>query len=173
MESSSPVLFKPHFWPRGLGDFVITMFVALPIQFTVLFIIPGLAVAFAFESVDLGFLTAGLVYVVFLLFSVSSISLANDGIRFKRVLGGPKHLPWNEVIEVSEVGRWELVTKGWLWPIFPAREMTACLSSLHHFKIYWRGGSCYFPPSNIEAFQDKVNSHLSSREAQRFAGTSK
>ena len=149
--SVPPQVFKPRFLPRGVLDFAITTLVALPLQCIGLFVAPAAGVLLAFGSVEGALLAAFLVYLLFLLFSVWSISVSNDGIQFKRILGWPRLLAWSEVATVAEVPRWELIRQGWLWPIFPAREMTACLSSLRHYKITWRGGHCYFPPSDPES----------------------
>lgn len=161
--SNSPVVFSPRFLPRGIVDFAITTLIAFPIQATGLFVVPAFVTGLLFSSIELALFTAVLVYVLFLLFSVWSVSLSNDGIRFKRMLGGPKFLAWSEVTSVTEVTRWELIRKGWIWPLFPAREMTACLSSVKHYRISWHEGFCYFPPSDTHAFEHHANVHLSSR----------
>lgn len=159
------IVFPPRVLPRSIADFAITTFAVLPIQVTALFFAPS---AFAFlvsGSSEVAFLVAASIYFIFLLFSVWSIAVSQDGIRFKRLLGDPKLLPWSEVLSVTEASRSELITKGWLWPLFPAREMTACLSSVRHYKISWNGGFCFYPPADTLGFEKHVEEHLSRREA--------
>jgi hypothetical protein len=159
------IVFRPRFWPRGLWDLSITIIIGISLQFVGLFIVPAAVALFVFGSAKAALLAALLVYVAFLLLSVWSVSLSHEGIRFKRVLGGPKLIPWSELTSVTEVSRSELISRGWLWPLIPAREMTACLSSLGHYKIAWRGGFCYYPPADAPAFESTVNAFLIARDA--------
>ena len=158
-------VFRPRFWPRGLWDLSLTIIVGTSLQLVGLFIVPAALILFAFGSAKAALLAVLLLYVAFMLLSVWSVSLSQEGIRFKRVLGDPKLVPWSELTSVTEVSRWELISRGWLWPLIPAREMTACLSSLGHYKIAWRGGFCYYPPADALAFESTVNAFLTSREA--------
>jgi hypothetical protein len=103
-----------------------------------------------------GMITYFLTTVLWFLFVVWSITVDNNGIRFHRVIGNPKHLSWSEITSIEEVGRHELVLRGWLWPIFPSREMTCCLSAKGHFRISWKSGFCYFPPKDIQQFQNCI-----------------
>jgi hypothetical protein len=138
---------------------LVTSAVAL-VQIAVLFGLPWMLVLIASGSWGLAQFVVTAAYVIFLLFSVWSISLSPEGIRFKRVLGGPKFLAWKDVLVVEPVSRLELILRGWLWPIFPPRELTACLSSIGHYKISWQGGYCYFPPNDTETFERHVTKHM-------------
>jgi len=104
-------------------------------------------------------------YIIFLLFSVRFISLGTDGIKFHRVLGTPKVLPWKLITSIERASRRELIFRGWLWPLFPPREITASLSSLDHFRIDWIGGFCYYPPRDVVEFEQHVSSRLRSIDA--------
>jgi hypothetical protein len=161
MESSEiSVRIKPRILSRGFADFCIVSFVAFPVQALGLFILPGLIAFLISGSWKFGVAVPVVIYFVFLSFSVSSMTLSADGIRFHRLFGSPKFLPWSIVQSVEIAPRWELITKGWFWPLFPCREMTASFTSLHHYRISWAGGFCYYPPADAEAFHQYVTRHL-------------
>jgi hypothetical protein len=134
--AQSKIVIKPHLLPRSLSDFLIT-FLILLLQLDGLFVVPALVIFLVFYSCMLAFLVPLAVYFVFLALSVWSITLSKDGIHFRRLLGSPKMLPWSDVVSIEVAPRWELIRKGWLWPLIPAREMTASLSSLGHYRITW------------------------------------
>ena len=147
--------FKPRILPRDFLDVVIGLPVGL-FGFCIVFIVPTLVMAmlFGFPACLITFL---LLCIVWLLFTVQSMTLDVEGIHFQRILGSPKHLSWQTIISVEEATRREVVLHGWLWPLFPTREMTFSLSTKHHFRIRWTGGYCYFPPKDIEQFRKKVS----------------
>jgi hypothetical protein len=161
MDSSEiSVRIKPRILSRGFADFCIVSFVAFPVQALGLFILPGLIGFLISGSWKFGVAVPVVIYFVFLSFSVSSMTLSADGIRFHRLFGSPKFLPWSIVQSVEIAPRWEVITKGWFWPLFPCREMTASLTSLRHYRISWAGGFCYYPPADSEAFHQYVTRHL-------------
>jgi len=73
------------------------------------------------------------------------------------LFGRPRLLRWEEITDIAEAPRREVVIQGWLNPRFPAREMTACLSALHHFRIRWRDDWCYYPPHDTENFRRLID----------------
>jgi hypothetical protein len=159
------VIVAPRICPRGFADFCLCTFVVLPIQLLILFVLPA-AIAFALtRSTTAAIGTAVVAYLVFASFSVSRVSLSPQGIRFHRILGTPKFLDWERVTSVDVAPQRELILRGWLWPMFPAREMTACFSSLQHFRITWDSGFCYYPPADSEVFEKYVTAHLKTRNA--------
>src|SRR5205823_4800031 len=81
-------------------------------------------------------------YGFFLLFMVRRLSVASDGLHFHRVLGSPKFLAWERISSVAVAPRTELILRGWLWPLFPSREITPSLSALQHYRITWDTGFC-------------------------------
>jgi hypothetical protein len=87
---------------------------------------------------------------------VRSITVDEAGIQFQRLLGYPKSLSRISILSVEEVTRRELVLHGWLWPLFPSRDMTPSLSAKHHFRIRWKDGFCYFPPKDVEQFKNEI-----------------
>jgi hypothetical protein len=99
---------------------------------------------------------------LFVLFSVSKVSISSAGIRFFRYFGAPKILEWSEIEDIEQVSRGELVLKGWLWPLFPAREMTPSLTSTGHIRIRYGKKFVYFPPKDIAAFEQSVDEHMRS-----------
>jgi hypothetical protein len=125
-----------------------------------LFIMPGLIAFLISGSWKFGVAVPAVIYFVFLSFSVWSMTLSADGIRFHRLFGSPKFLPWSTVQTVEIAPRWEVITKGWFWPLLPAREMTTSLTSLRHYRISWAGGFCYYPPADAEAFRQYVTRYL-------------
>lgn len=154
------VLVKPRIMARDLADFCIVWFVGCPVQLIGLLILPGIIAFLLSRSWQFALAVPAVIYLVFLAFSVWSITLAPDGIRFQRLLGTPKFLPWSKIESVEVAPRWELIIKGWFWPLFPCREMTASFTSLHHYRISWAGDFCYYPPANAEIFEEYVRRHL-------------
>jgi hypothetical protein len=153
---SPAVHIKPRICPRSLVDFCIVMFLIAPILILALFIVPT-AIAFLLtDSLEVALLIFLLIYVVYLCFTVWSITLDADGIRFHRLLGYPKFLPWSSVLEIEIAPRWEMICCGQLWPRFPHLEMTASLATTHHYRISWRSGYCYYPPVDPAAFESAV-----------------
>jgi hypothetical protein len=158
--SKTSVRIKPRILARGFADFCIGGFVAFPVQALGLFILPGFIAFLISGSWEFGVGVPAVIYLVFLCFCVSSMTLSADRIRFHRLFGSPKFLPWSIVQSVEIAPRWEVITKGWFWPLFPCREMTASLTSLYHYRISWEGGFCYYPPADAEAFHQYVTRHL-------------
>jgi len=158
-------IIKPRFLPRRFSDFLITCLIAFPLQAIGLFITPSLLAFAVSGSMGMALLVAAFIYILFLSHSVWNVALTVDGIRFRRLCGSPRLVAWHDVASIVEVPRSELIIKGWLWPLFPAREMTACLSSERHYRISWHEGYCYFPPADPEGFEHHVSKHLQRREA--------
>ena len=96
-----------------------------------------------------------------LLFTVKSIKISENGIRFVRYLGWPKYIKWSDIKRVvKNVPRKELIVKGWVWPVYPfAKEMTASLTSIGYYKIEWTDDYCYFPPATPSKFEDVVQKY--------------
>jgi len=140
-----------------LSTFWSAFFLFLPLYFVPVFILPSAVAFFISGSFSVGLAIFIIIYFVWLAFTVWSLRLSEKGIQFVRLFGVPKVIPWEEVLDLSEVSRREIVIHGWLAPRFPAREMTPCLSALHHFRIRWETGWCYFPPEDINAFQRLVH----------------
>ena len=170
----SAMTLKPHFLPKNIADAAIGLMV-FSIQSIGLLLLPGVIVFLAVflglsgrvlqsynlaYSILFGFLAPCIVYLAFLMFTVWSIDISKDGIYFYRLLGCPKKLSWDSITDVSLAPRGELILKGWLWPLLPAREMTPTLSSLGHNRISWDKGNCYFPPADGQAFECEVNKHI-------------
>ncbi len=153
----STLKIKPRTLPRDFLDVLIGLFVALPIQTTPVFFLPSGLLWWFTGSFLLGFMTLLVIYAVWLCFTVWSLKLSPDGIRFVRFCGAPKFLRWEEITDISEAPRREVVLHGWLWPMFPTREMTPALSALRHFRIRWDGGFRYFPPARAEDFRRQID----------------
>jgi len=166
---------KPHILPKDGVDWVIMPALVFPIQALGLFILPGVTIFTIFMlvlsgrilpplpliySMLLGLITPVIVYIIFLMFTVWSINVSEKGITFYRFLGFPKKLRWDLINDISPASRIEVIQRGWLWPLLPAREMTPTLSSLGHYRISWDGGYCYFPPSSAKIFEAEVNKYI-------------
>ena len=169
---------KPHFLPKKFSDAAIIAIV-FPLQALGLFILPGtLAYFAAFLALDgrisapflvlvstmSGLITPVIVYAVFLMFTVWSIKVSETGISFIRLLGFPRALTWNSITDISPASSSEVILKGWLWPLLPAREMTPTLSSLGHFRISWHGGYCYYPPADAELFTAEIRKYYETKK---------
>jgi len=151
---------KPKFLCDNLQDTGVTVLVAV-VQMAVLFGVPGLLGYWLTGSEGVAWSVVIGMYLLFLSFSVFSISVGEEGIKFNRLFGSPKSLSWADIKEIDEVSPRELIVDGWLWPLFPTREMTPCLSSRGHFKITYHGGHCYYPPEDVELFSALVKQYKS------------
>ncbi|HWX36838.1 MAG TPA: hypothetical protein VNZ53_56685 [Steroidobacteraceae bacterium] len=154
------IVLKPRLLPRGLVDAAVVAISAI-IQICALFLLPPLLIYVVFRSAPAALILALLTYLAFLAFSVWSIVLTSEGIRFRRLFGYPKYLPWTAITSVESTPRLELIVKGWLWPLLPAREMTPSMTSQGHYRISWKGGFCYFPPRDTVEFENYVSEHIS------------
>jgi hypothetical protein len=149
---------KARTMPRDVLDVLIAVPVAT-LQLAAAFGLPTLIVAVTVNSAA-GVLAFVVMYIVWLLFTVRSLDIDQNGMHFRRVFGNPTTLPWSRIDSVEEVSRREVVLHGWLWPLFPAREMTACLSAKHHFRIRWPEGFCYYPPDKVDEFKSAVSEFI-------------
>lgn len=143
---------KPRVLPRDALDILILLFVISPFQLFPLFGVPFLVGTWVTGSIEVGFLMIVAVYVLFLLFSVWSLQVTQEGIKFRRLLGSPKFVPWTKMSSIRAASRTEVIIRGWLWPLFPAREMTACLSARGHVRFEGPFGVRFFPPKDTEGF---------------------
>lgn len=143
--------FAPRFAPRDLADALISAAIGI-VQIFVLFVLPGMLVQLATGGGSLGLMTGLVLYCVFALCSVSKVEVGSAGIRFKRLLGSPRFLPWSAITGVAEAPRRELIVHGWLWPLLPPREMSPSCTSLGHYRIQYGERFVYFPPSDAAAF---------------------
>ncbi len=144
-------------------DFCIAAFVLGPVLMFILISVPASIAYVITSSVLVAGLTVVGVYIAFVLLSVSHLTLSSEGIRFHRMLGSPKFLPWDRVVAITEVSRRELILRGWLWPPFPPKELTTTFTSLGHFKIQWEDGYCYFPPRFPSAFEQYAADRIRTR----------
>lgn len=142
---------SPKMYPDNSQDLLVALLVGI-FQIAILFGLPGFIVYWLSGSTVLAWAIMISLYVLFLSFSVFSLSLDDKGIKFHRLFGIPKNLTWDEIVKIEHVSPRELVVKGWLWPLFPAKEMTACFSTRGHFKITYQGGFCFYPPKDVETF---------------------
>lgn len=145
--------------PRDVLDCLISLTVGI-FQSAVLFGLPGFVFFCLTENASAGFAAALIAYFTFLLFSVSKIVVTLEGIRLSRVLGSPKFIPWSAIESIELAPRSELIMHGWLWPIFPAKEMTPSLTSVGHYRIQLNDTSVYFPPDDSVAFKALVHSYV-------------
>jgi hypothetical protein len=149
MNSPTDITVKPRIMPRDSTDCLLGVFVGL-LLVTVLFGIPALVAYIITKSTLAAFLTFCVFYALFACFAVTRLTLSPTGIQFHRLFGSPRFLPWDRIVSIAVAPRSELVLRGWLWPPFPAREMTASLSAREHLRITWQDGYCYFPPAGPE-----------------------
>lgn len=148
-------VIKPKILPRNVWDLCVVLLVA-SIQLTALFVTPALVVAIALNSDVAGMACAVIIYIVFLLFTVKELKISEQEVQFVRLLGHPKRIPWTEITSVEPASQLELVTKGWLWPLLPAREMTPSLTSMGHYRISFGDRYVYYPPRNEAEFEAMI-----------------
>ena len=158
---------KPHFWPRDSEDALISAGIGI-LQLSVLYLLPSLVIGIGAgvvtQSCGLGVIagvsTYGSIYAIWLSLTVWSAAADPTGLHFRRLFGKPKALAWAQITSVTPASRRELIVHGWLWPPFPAREMTPSLTSLGHYRISWATGFCYYPPADPVQFDALVRAHV-------------
>lgn len=156
--------FPPRVAPRDTADALIAAVIGIG-QSAVLFGLPGLLVWYASGSSVMAFVAAGILYMGFLMCCVTDITVTDDGLRLKRVLGDPELIRWKDITEVKEASRAELILHGWLWPLMLPREMTPTTTSIGHFRIQYGPKWIYYPPMDAMGFQDAVQARMFSRAA--------
>jgi hypothetical protein len=158
----------PHLRPRDAVDVIagiplgLLAVIELNIAPTVVTLITlRLAGAGWIQSAAVAFLFYFAIGVLILLHAVSRLELDADGIRFVRLLGWPRFIPWSEINDISPATRREVLLHAWLWPPWPRRDSTASLTALGHFRIVFGNQVRYFPPSNPEEFALQVGNFVS------------
>ena len=158
--NSTVIRIKARTMPRDATD----IFVGL-VPLLLFLILPAAIVFLLTRSFVWAGLTYVLIYLIFVAFTVWSLRISDRGIEFVRLLGKPRLLRWEEITEIAEAPRRELIIHGWLWPRFPTREMTPCLSTLRHFRIRWGGDYCYYPPDDADSFLRVMDEFRTKRAA--------
>ncbi|MES2018080.1 MAG: hypothetical protein V4484_16455 [Pseudomonadota bacterium] len=152
-------VFQPRIAPRDISDTILSAGIGL-LQVGVLFGLPALICFWIAGSVVLASAVACALYAIFILLCVTNLKISPAGIRLSRAFGGPKFIAWSDIACVEEVPRSELIWRGWVWPLFPPREMTPSLTSLGHYRIQYGSESVYFPPADPQAFMAAVRTHM-------------
>src|SRR5262245_48449338 len=132
----------PHLKPRDAVDVLAGIPLGL-LAVVELNIAPAVVVFIALRWAGAGWEPSAAIAILFflaigvlvLLHAVSELELDADGIRFVRLLGWPRFIPWSEVSDISPVTRREVLLHAWLWPPWPRRDSTASLTALGHFRI--------------------------------------
>jgi hypothetical protein len=158
------IVIPPRILPRDFFDVCLGLPIGL-FQTAVLFGLPALLAFILTRSLAIAFLVFCIAYSIALLFMVRRLTLAADGLHFHRILGSPKFLPWERISSISVAPRAELIIRGWLWPLFPPREITPSLTALQHYRITWDTGFCYYPPAHVQDFEQYVAAQLPIRDA--------
>lgn len=154
-DQSLPIVIRPRIAPRDLVDLLLSITVG-HLQPAVLL---GLSTVTVFYfSGSLFYALAGYFIMISLvnLFAVSSLTVCAEGLRFKRLLGSPKFLPWERISSIAVASRREFVLHGWLWPLFPQRGVTSSYSTLRQYRVTWDSGYCYYPPATPEEFESLI-----------------
>ena len=155
-------IFQPRMAPRNASDTMLSIVIGI-FQTCTMFVLPALVSYLMFPSWAFAGGVGIALYVVFSCFCVSNLVISSAGIGFTRTLGGPKFIPWSDISAIREVSRIEVIWRGWLWPLFPAREMTPTFTSLGHFRIQFGSKSVYFPPADPDGFMAEIQTHLNVR----------
>ena len=149
----NPIVIRPHARPRDARD----AFIAIVATFLIgaaLFLVVYLAVDLfrgARTAAIVGLIAVAGAFAWIGLRMVREIELDDTGIRFRRYVGGPRFVSWDNLIAVRQADRAEIVLRGWLLPPLAMRACNASLTSLGHYRFDWRGGSVYFPPADEAA----------------------
>lgn len=159
--------FKPRISPLDAVDAVIALLVMM-LQLALYFFLPA-AIAYcltylitgaAAPSVGAAFGAVVGIALTAAAYTVWGAEVTEEGLRFRRLVGEPKFVPWSQVTGIAAAPREDVILEGWLRPLFTGREMTASFSSKNHFLITWKGGSYFYPPEDSAGFEQAVKSHL-------------
>lgn len=154
----SSVVLRPHSRPRDARDAFIAVVSLLLIAAGALlagYLILRLALR-PWPAASGALAIAAALLLGIALHTVPAIEMDDTGIRFRRLIGSPRFLPWEKVTSIRRAARAEVVLRGWLLPPIPPRGASLSLTSLGHFRIDWDGGTCYFPPADERAFLEQV-----------------
>jgi hypothetical protein len=156
------VVLRANVAPEGWGDALLTLAAGLLILLMVA-VLAAAAAAIAYavtRDVATARVAAAAAFAVVVLASlltqVHSLRVDARGLRFGRRRGRPRAIPWEDVLAVEPAPSREVVVRGWLWPPVTPREATRSLSSQGHYRIEYRGGTCYFPPIDVVAFRAAI-----------------
>jgi hypothetical protein len=150
---------KPRLSPRSVGDFLTCLPIGV-LQATFVFFLPAGLVWFLTGSLEWASLFYLALALAWLALSVTKLQLSAQGVRFVRWFGSPKFLAWGDIRTIEIASPKELILKGWLWPLFPAREMTFSLTAQGHYCFRYADGYAYFPPGDEAAFREFVARHI-------------
>ncbi len=151
--------FPPKVVTQGVFDALLATLFGL-LLVAILCGLPAVLVFLLTQSLIAAAAAFLVVYLGFLAFTVWSLSASERGLRLHRLFGAPRLIPWDQITSVREVGREELILQGWLWPLFPPREFTPCMSSMGHFRIDFDGRHLYYPPRDADLFRQYMASKL-------------
>lgn len=165
-EDQRPLVIRPRILPRDFLDVCLGLPIGV-VQTAILFGLPSLLAYILTRSVLVTFAAFCAAYAFSLLFMVRRLTVSTGGLRFHRILGFPKILPWERISSVAPASRRELIIRGWLWPLFPPREITPSLSAIQHFRITWDSGFCYYPPADPHLFEQHVVAKIEKQNANK------
>lgn len=157
METVSKI--KPRILPRNLLDLLI-LIPAFAIQTIMLFIAPMFIIYILSGNMGLVLVTFILIWGYFIFGGVRYLIVNENGIQFKRILGSPRTITWQELESIEVSSPLNTIVYGWLWPPIPAREMTYSFSAYEHIQFTYAGGKrVYFPPKQASEFVELVNEY--------------
>lgn len=162
---NQPVILRPAIWPQDAVDLVhggIVLAVYAVVSAVLgLVSYAGLSVAglLPVESrVAAALCIAMLPLLSIPLFIVWYVKVDADGIEFRRGLGSPRVLRWENIATIRAATRYEVLLHGWLWPLFPPREMTLAMSSVGHYRIEAVSGRyTFYPPQDGVVFCEALS----------------
>ena len=103
--------------------------------------------------IQLGFVPLFVAVVVSRRTQIHSLKLDHRGLHFRCRAGLPRPLAWERIESITPVSTWEVLLRGWLWPLVPRRERTSSMSTTGYYRSRWDGGFTFYPPNNAEQFE--------------------
>jgi hypothetical protein len=159
MSRKPPGIAVPARGRRGDVVDVITIAVMTPVAVAIVFGLPILVVFISVPTDPFGSNVLGAIAVAFIWPGVFGIAVATlmvfgvrvepRGLRFRRIWGSPKFLPWERIRGIRRVSRWEVLLNA---SLCPWRAMNNCMSTLHTYRIDFDRGRYYFPPGDMALF---------------------
>ncbi len=150
---------KPRILPRNILDILIGVPI-LVYGVVVVYLLPVFMVLLIFDSVICAIILFLLIWGYFVFGGVRYLVVDENGILFKRIIGNPKYIAWENLENVELSKPLNTVLKGWIWPLTPPREMTFSLSAHGHFEFEYNGGKIvFFPPKSENELLNVIQEH--------------
>ena len=151
------VKIQPRILPRDILDFllfgliIIMGFLIVTLPIALIFLLTG--------NHFLIFLLYGLIAFLTLRYSAGHISISKKGIKFHTIIGIPRFVGWEDILEIKKATSKDFIIEGLLTPSTLVRETGKSGTIKGYYKIIWKTNYFYFPPRNAEEFENLITKY--------------